>query len=347
MGSHILDYGADPYDMGADIEIEIDANGRPTGRHRRRPQPAQHRLPPAPPGWASLRPGTKLEINQAMQSAQGRASLRALMNQLDNKPPRFRGDEDGYGDDSIGDEIGAELDEIGAEAAAAVIQGNVGQINALVSRLETLERALSEVVKAQRLSAPKVVAMYRRHTAIMKHLAWSSTRGLSVAAGAAAGGRGIPQIGIDYEATPAGTDQEFPFIDVATGSSLITTVFGTPTAVSFVAPFGTEIQIQNLRWKPYSGTATGIQCTALTVDQAPLLYNLDGEGADMSGWTDSDPGKRPGLRTNPKMVPGNNKITGTFEAIGAAGQSMVWKLFVTARVLRDSTLGQRQRPVGV
>lgn len=354
MAQHLLspfgadDYGADDYGADAEITIEIDPR---TGQRRqvRRHRPQLHRLPPAPPGFATLSPIAQTEIRRAMMSMQGRAGLRATLDRLDNVPPRFRGDElgsDAYGADEA-EQVGAELDELGADVDKAADTGNTAALASIASRLSQLETMIANLAAQGRASAPKVAAMYRRYSAIMRRVSWSSTRGLSVAAGAAAGGRGIPQVGLDYEATPAGTDQEFPFIDVSTGSSLITTTFGTPSELSFVAPFGTQIQVQNLRWKSYSGSATGIQCTELIADQSPLLYNLDGEGADMSGWVDSDPGKRPGLRVNPKMVPGANKITGVFEAIGSSGQSLTWKLFVTARVVYDSTLGNRQRPVGV
>lgn len=353
--SHILGaeplFGYDPY-YGAEVEMEIVIDPR-TGQRRHRPKQHNRPLPIAPPGWANLGPATTLDLRQAMQSRRGRAAVNALLQELGKRPVHFQGEEfggldnfelgsDGYGADyGAVEEIGAELEVLGAEATQAAVSPGVdlGPILAQLARLEQQLQALSGV--GGQLGG-KVRVLWGRHQRLVARLRRLSTR-MPVDNQSSA-----RSIGIDYRPTAPGSDMEYPCVD-STGASVITATVGTDVTLTFDPPKGTKSQFKSFRYVQItqSNAATIMLFrTAFLNDTSGLFQKINGDGMPALVYSDADVGKRPGLRINPDITPGEDTITITMRPIGVAASTVTFSVLGVMSVLEDSALGYRQKPTG-
>lgn len=331
MGHLLAPFGLD--DFGADAEITIEIDPR-TGQRRR-----VHRLPPAPLGWGSLNPASKLDIRQAMASRVGRQSVKALINQLDNRPPRFRGDGDDFASDGAdaGDELGAELDELSMGADAAAASGDAGAIVQIMGRLQAIEQVMGALQASGQISGQRINVLWGRANMLKARAARMSVNRPIV----------VPRTntGLDYQASPAGSDMEFPYTD-SSGNSVITATVGTPIVVTFSAPAGVVGQLRSFRYRKI-GTGADMAITSALINSDGLLNTITGtQGTFASAWEDADVGKRPALRQNPRMIPAVDTSTVTLSPIGAAAATCTFQFSAVLAALSDAVLGERTRPVG-
>ncbi len=334
MRQHLLSpFGFD--ELGADAEITIEIDPR-TGQRRR-----VHRLPPAPPGFALLNPATRLDLRQAMMSRTGRQNVKALINQLDNTPARFRGDGDDFGSDGYGadagDELGAELDELSMGAETAAASGDAAAIVRIMGRLNAIEQVMQGLQASGQISGSRIGVLWQRASRLKARAARMSVNRPIV----------VPRenVGLDYQPSPAGSDMEFPYVD-SSGNSVITATVGTPVTVTFSAPAGVIGQLKSFRYRKI-GTGADMAITSALINSDGLLNTITGtQGTFASAWEDADVGKRPALRQNPRMIPAVDTSTVSLSPIGAAAATCTFQFSAVLAALSDAVLGERVRPVG-
>jgi hypothetical protein len=291
--------------------------------------------------WGTLNPASRLDIRQAMASRSGRQSVKALINQLDNRPARFRGDGDDFGSDGYGadagDELGAELDELSMGADTAAASGDAGAIVQIMGRLQAIEQVMGALQASGQISGQRINVLWGRANMLKARAARMSVNRPIV----------VPRTntGLDYQASPAGSDMEFPYVD-STGNSVITATVGTPVAVTFSAPAGVVGQLRSFRYRKI-GTGADMAITSALINSDGLLNTITGtQGTFASAWEDPDVGKRPALRQNPRMIPAVDLSTVVLSPIGAAAATCTFQFSAVLAALSDAVLGERTRPVG-